>query len=151
MHVKVEPSGCCERRGMIQVRFCMYLDPGDHGYEKHRIEVPVATEGDYKGEVNGMRQPVDKIDFQKWINGLPKEWQTNPFHNHFIYVPPDTSDQEIMDIGEAFLHEAYIKWSCDKKIDLKNDSLPFVAKIHSKGGIDKKINSLKSITLERQV
>lgn len=94
MYVKVEPSGCCERNGMVQVRLCFYLEPGDYGYEKHYVE----------------------------IDG---KWQTNPFHNHFIYVEPNTTDTEIIDIGEAFLQEAYTKWATDSKLDLVNDALPF--------------------------
>jgi hypothetical protein len=38
MHCKVEPSGCSEYKGLVQVRYCLYLDPGDHGYERHLIE-----------------------------------------------------------------------------------------------------------------
>ena len=26
MFVRVEPTGCHERKGLVQVRFCMYLD-----------------------------------------------------------------------------------------------------------------------------
>ena len=125
MFVKVEPSGCCERRGMVQVRLSMYLDEGDYGYEKHHIQVPVIPEGGYPGKWDAEGSPVDTKDFDKWLKKLPKVWQNNPFHNHFIQVEPDTTDEEIMDIAEAFLHEAGIKWSTNSKLDLVNDSLPF--------------------------
>jgi hypothetical protein len=88
MYFKINPSGCCERNGMKQVRFSFYLDKGDYGYAIHHI---------------------DKQD--------------NPFHNHFIQVPLNTPEKEIMDIGEAFLHESYIKWACDEKLNLTNDAL----------------------------
>ena len=94
MYVKIEPSGCNVRKGMVEVRLCMYLDSMDYGYEKHYVEVDGA-------------------------------WQNNPFHNHFIQVEPDTTDKEIMDIAEAFLHEAYAKWAQEQELDLKNNSLPF--------------------------
>lgn len=38
MYVRVEPTGCCERKGMVQVRFCFYLDEGDAGYAKCRVK-----------------------------------------------------------------------------------------------------------------
>lgn len=155
MFVKVEPSGCCERKGMVQVRFCMYLDEGDYGYEKHHVQIPVIPEGGYTGEVDEMNNPVDIEDYNKWLGKLPKEWQNNPFHNHFIYVEPDTSDEAIMDIGASFLHEAYIKWACGEKLDLKNPTLRFpTLRFPTKPNlqaIEDKVQHLKVTSLERKV
>ena len=124
MYVKVEPTGCCERKGMVQVRFCFFLDPTDYGYEKHHV----------------------KID---------GEWQDNPFHNHFIYVEPDTIDKEIAEIGKAFLAEAYIKWATDSKLDLVNDALPFkkpaVVTESRITECDVRAESIKAITAEVKV
>lgn len=118
MLIRVEPTGCCERKGMVRIRFCMYLERGDYGYA----------------------------------------WQNNPFHNHFIYVEPDTTDEEIMDIGEAFLDEAYIKWDsglnlASSEYQLRNDALPFkkpltVNKARLKAIADK-VKHLKTTVLER--
>ncbi len=119
MRVKIELSGCTQRKGLVQVRFAMYLDPDDYGYDVHHFEV----EG---------------------------EWQSNPFHNHFIYVEPDTPDKEIMDIGEAFLHEAYIKWASDEKLDLKNPPFAFPATF-DRDALATKVQSLKTTKLERKV
>lgn len=63
MKVKVEPSGCCERKGMVQVRFSFYLDPTDYGYDKHHIEVPVIPEGGYPGKVDEQGSPIDIKDW----------------------------------------------------------------------------------------
>ena len=152
MIVKVEPTGCCVRKGMAQVRFCMYLEPGDYGYDKHHVQLPVIPEEGYPGKVDEMGSPIDIEDYNKWLDGLPKEWQNNPFHNHFIYVEPDTTDEEILDIGEAFLGEAYKKWCAGSFPDLKN-------KPHAKPVIDAsrlaacetKVHHLKQSTPERQV
>ena len=154
MFVKVEPTGCCERKGMVQIRFCMYLEPSDYGYEKHYVQVPIIPEGGYPGEVDEMGNPIDIEDYNKWLDTLPKAWQTNPFHNHFIYVEPDISDEDIMDIGEAFLHEAYIKWACEQRLDPINPSVKFYL-----GHIDtprwkmlhRKVQHLKDTVLERKV
>ena len=119
MLVKVEPTGCCERKGLVQIRFCMYLDEGDYGYDIHHVQV----------------------------DGV---WQTNPFHNHFIYVKPETPDRAIMDMGEAFLEEAYIKWACGEVPNLINPEVKFPA-VFNQRAVDVKVAHLKRITLVRQV
>lgn len=149
MFVKIEPSGCCERKGLVQIRFCMYLEPGDYGYNIHHIRLPVIPKGGYQGEVSeGV--PVDIEDYNKWLDGLPKVWRNNPFHNHFIYVEPDITDKEIVDIGEAFLDEAYIKWSCDERLDLKNPKVEHPISF-DKTEIEAKVQHLKDTVLERKV
>ena len=125
MYAKIEGSGCCERKGLVQIRLCFYLDKDDYGYEKHHIQVPDFTDAKYDGKVDELGNPVDMVDYQKWVDSLPKAWQNNPFHNHFIYIEPDTSEKEIMALTEAYLHEAGVKWSCDEKIDCKNYGVDF--------------------------
>lgn len=155
MYVKVEPSGCCERKGMVQVRFCMYLGPSDYGYDKHHVQLPVIPEEGYQGKVDEMDSPIDIEDYNNWIASLPKAWQTNSFHNHFIQVEPDVTDKEIMDIGETFLHEAYIKWACEEKLNLVNDALPFkrppaidAARIAK---CETRVQTVMAITIERRI
>ena len=120
MFVKIEPSGCMERNGIIQLRLAMYLEPDDYGYNTHYVQVPVIPEDGYLGktDINGL--PVDKELYVKWLSKLPTIGQNNPFHNHFIYVEPDISDKALTDICKAYLQEAYIKWACDGKLDLIN-------------------------------
>jgi hypothetical protein len=33
-----------------------------------------------------------------------------PVHTHFIYISPETTEEEILDRGEGFLREAYEYW-----------------------------------------
>uniref|UniRef100_A0A6M3KFC0 Uncharacterized protein n=1 Tax=viral metagenome TaxID=1070528 RepID=A0A6M3KFC0_9ZZZZ len=49
MFVKIEPSGCCERKGLVQVRFSFYLEDGDYGYERHHVQVSGFSKDTYKG------------------------------------------------------------------------------------------------------
>lgn len=151
MYVRVEPSGCCERKGLVQIRFCMYLDEGDYGYEKHHIQVPVIPEEGYQGEIDEEGNPKDWKDYQKWIDSLPRIWQTNPFHNHFIYVEPETTDEEIMAVGEAFLQEAYIKWAREEKLDLKNPPIKYPESVNEerRQAVETKVKHLKETVLER--
>ena len=152
MFVKVEPSGCCERKGLCQIRFSMYLDPGDVGYEKRYIQVPVVPPEGYQGKVDAKRAALDGDDYNAWVKGLPKMWQNTPFHDHFIYVEPDTTDDEIMDIGKAFLKKAYPYWVSGKFPDLKNE--PVVLPVRTKSRINAcitKIQHVKEIPLVRVV
>ena len=111
--VKIEQSGCCERHGLCQVRLAMYLEPGDYGYERCHIRVPVIPEGGYTGAVDTMGSPVDQADYDAWINSLPKVRQLNPFHNHFLHLEPDVTDQEIEDLMAFHLPNFYEAWRQD--------------------------------------
>jgi len=105
MYVKVEPSGCCIRKGMVQIRLCMYLEPTDYGYEKHHVEI-------YARELT-----QEELDNPALADLVPKVWQNNPFHNHFIYVDPTVTNTEILNIARSFLNEAYTKWASNTKVD----------------------------------
>ncbi len=138
MRVEIEPSGCTERKGLVQVRFAMYLDPGDYGYDVHHVQVP--------------ERPLtqEEQDNPALAALVSLKWQTNPFHNHFIYVEPDTPNKKIMDIGEAFLHEAYTKWASGKQLDLKNPLVAFPT-VFVSDQVAAKVQSLKTTKLERMV
>lgn len=124
MYVRIEPSGCCERKGLVQIRLSMYLEPDDYGYEKHHVQIPDFNSAKYDGEIKNCI-PADGEHFSKWAENLPKVWQNNPFHNHFIYVEPDITLGEIEAMAEAFLHEAGFKWGNDQECDLKNPHFKF--------------------------
>jgi hypothetical protein len=166
MYVEIEQSGCCERKGLMQVRFCLYLEPGDYGYEQHHLTVPVYPYpderlGGYWGEVHpkgttvtktdketGKKyeidisgQPIDEDDYRHWVQTLPTTEIDNPFHNHFIYVEPEITDEILLDMGQAFLEEAYIKRACDEKIDIKNPPVKFREKGRTPG-ISQRLNRL---------
>lgn len=160
MFVKVEPSGCCVRKDMVQVQLCFYLEQGDYKYHVHHVKLPVIPEGGYPGEVDDMGRPLDFKDYKKWLEGLPQTKQVNSFHNHFIYVEPDITDAEIMDIGEACLKEVYADWASDKTPNPKNKPYtPPGVKIANyllttKGRLkacEVKVQHLKDTVLERKV
>jgi len=39
MYFEINNSGCSERKGMVQVRYDLFLDEQDYGYEKHYVKV----------------------------------------------------------------------------------------------------------------
>ncbi len=101
MYVKVEPSGCVERHGLVQIRLAMYLEPGDYAYERYYVQVPE-------------RPLTDKeLADPKLADLVPKVWQLNPFHNHFIYGEPDITDDEIKAQMALHLPNFYEAWCQD--------------------------------------
>jgi len=84
---------------------------------------------------------------------MDRWYSNNPFHNHFIQVEPDAMDKESMDIAEAFMDEAYIKWACEEKLDLENLPTKYPAVVDNKRlrTINSKVQHLKSTTLERKL
>jgi hypothetical protein len=151
-YVVVDPSGTCERKGMVQVRLSMYLYPGDYGYEKQYVQIPVFPEEGYPGEISEGGSPVDAGEYESWVNGLPKEWVNNPFHNHFIYVEPTVSDEEIMNMAEMYLKEAYEQWSNNEAIDLKNPVIFWPSTVDEErlAAVEAKVQYLKTASLIRQ-
>ncbi len=152
MYVKIEPSGICERKGMVQVRFCMYLEPTDYGYEKHHVQVSVIPPGGYPGKVDKQGNPVDQKVYDKWVGSLQKVWQNNPFHNHFIQVEPDIVDTEILDMGMECLKEAYTDWASNKTPSPKNKLFtPPVITAARIAVCKARVQSVKQITTEVRV
>ena len=116
---EIEPSGCCEHKGMVQVRFCFYLAPGDARYSEHHVNLPVFPSRGYPGKKDELGAPKSDQDHKAWLDTLPREWQTNPFHNHFIYVEPETTDDEIAAIGDELLPVFYSEWLMNKTPGLR--------------------------------
>lgn len=140
MFVKVEPSGCCERKGMVQVRLCLFLDEGDYGYEKTLLTVP---ERELTKEELADKELAAKV---------PTKQVRVPFHNHFIYVAPTTTDKAILDIGEGFLKEAYGHWSEDRVPGLVNALVELPIRTTKRiSDCVARVESLKSTELSRKV
>ena len=105
-YVKIEPSGCCERHGLAQVRLAMYLEPTDYAYEKHYVQVcsRELTEAE-----------IADPELAKLV---PKVWQLNPFHSHFLHLEPNVTDKEIEDLMAFHLPNFYEAW-CQDYSDVK--------------------------------
>ena len=132
MYYEIEPTGCCEAGGLMQIRYCLYLEDGDYGYEKCYISVP--TIDDTQLSDIASVQPIDIASVQSSdmqgissIKPLPvQEQMVNvPFHNHFVYFSPDATDEDIAAQGQRALDEAYAFWSQDQFPDVKNPEITF--------------------------
>ena len=100
---------------MRQIRFCFYLEPGDARYAEHHVNLPIIPKAGYQGGKDEHGQPDSIDDYKVWRDALPKKWQTNPFHNHFIYVPLDATDEDIAKQAEALLPKFYAQWQRNEK------------------------------------
>lgn len=139
MHFTIDLSGCGENKGLVEIRYNCYLDPGDYGYNIHYIQIPdVPSEGYPKqAELDAVRdawmtfaKTLTKIppleerqtipeyaafvqadeERQAWLDALPKKWQNNPFCCHFRQYEADVTDTEIMVNGPDILYMAYQNW-----------------------------------------
>lgn len=110
---------------MVEVRYDLYLDPSDHGYEKHHVHVPIIPKEGYPGETDGNKNPVATHDYKKWIQSLPTEARDNPFLCHFCQFEPEVTDGEIAFIGDLAAQETYKKWAKDEYHALQNLPVEF--------------------------
>ena len=126
MKAEIETTGCSVRRGAVQLRISLYLDPSDPRYDEHHVQVPVIPEGENGPEWTGGEPPDENdkgacekwhkeyrayiAEQTEWYDSLPKVWQNNPFHNHFVQVSPDITDGEIKKIVSDTLAEFGGEW-----------------------------------------
>ena len=80
------------------------------------------------GEHKGLLRLLFRFYLEKGDYGYDKKKADTPFHNHFYYVDPDISDDEILDIGEAFLQEAYVRWMTGSLPAMFNPAIEFPVK-----------------------
>jgi hypothetical protein len=92
MYFMVENSDGSVRKRMVQVRYCLYLEPSDVGYEKHPVRVFVIPEEGYPGRMDKRGSPIDMADYEKWFSELPRVGRDNPFHNHVVQFDHDRPD-----------------------------------------------------------
>lgn len=103
-----------EFHGNIAVKLEFYLDPADYGYEQTYVSVSDFTGATYKGKLDKDGQPRNPEDYQAWMDSLPRKWQLNPFHNHFIYLPPDYANKDVEREISFHLPNFYAAWSAGK-------------------------------------
>lgn len=137
MYAVIETSGCSVRRGAVQIRIDLFLEPGDLKYDEHHLWV-VDTDSDaykagfhgaalpnwdYKADDNGHYLNKDEYDrwkaefdrhmfeYQAWQDSLPHKWQDAPFHSHFVQLSPDVTDAEIQKILKNVADEFGAEWN----------------------------------------
>jgi hypothetical protein len=120
----INKTGCLERKGHPQIRFDMFMEQDDKGYERTYVQVPVIPEGGYPNKVDKQGNPVDQKDYDKWYASLPRIWQLNPFHSHFIgYYPHDFTDSQLkldMDFHLANFYKTFNEAPLDKDGQMPN-------------------------------
>ena len=128
-YFKIEKSGCCEHKGLCQVRADFYWDEKDAEYAL--TECKIYPEKGYEGKVNEMGMPVDIDDYKKWEDALPTELRSLPFNSHFIYFEPNVTDEEIL-----FCFELVKGW---RENNLSNKNVKPVRNLSSKSASDARV------------
>lgn len=121
MYFKINPTGCGEKNGCVEVRFDCYLESSDADYAKHHVTVPDMSAGKYEGKVDESGFPVDVDDYKKWVATLPTITKDNPFCCHFRCFSPEVTDEELVASGESILAMAHTNF---RNGELRNNSNP---------------------------
>ena len=99
LDIRFEPSGTHIHKGDLKIRLDFYPQPEDKSYSMHHVFVVDETSPEfldgYKGEVDKGGNPIDFTDYEKWIEGLPHVWRTNPALCHFLTIKPDITLAEL--------------------------------------------------------
>lgn len=117
MFYKIEKSGCNVRKGLVEVRYDLYLDEKDYNYLAHYVDVPDIPDGEtFDGKMD---------DYKAWADTFPKKKQHNPFCCHFCQFNSAVTDEEILYVGELALDMAYKNWCKDNLLLNKNLAVKF--------------------------
>ena len=100
LDIRFEPSGTSVHKGDLKIRLDFYPQPEDKSYESQHVYVIDETSSEfldgYKGAVDDKNgNPLDEVDYQKWLDGLPHIWRVNPCLSHFLTVKPDITLTEL--------------------------------------------------------
>lgn len=106
----IEPTGCGEFHGNVVARIAFYLEPDDPRYDERHYLVPIIPKKGYPGEVDAEGNPINQADYNAWLESLPKKWVLAPFHNHFLYLPPDVTEDTIIAKADFHLPNFYAAW-----------------------------------------
>jgi hypothetical protein len=109
MYALIEPSGCSENHGNVEVRYSFFLEPDDKRYNERYYPVPVTPPTGYPGRIHEGR-PLDAEEYEHWLKGLPHIYQLAPFHNHFVSFDPDVSLEQIQAVAKFHQPNFYAAW-----------------------------------------
>lgn len=143
-YYKINPTGCNERNGLVQIRFDCYLDPKDPGYAEHHVTVPIIPKEGYPGKVNDMGAPADMADYDKWIASLPTETRDNPFCCHFRCFEPDITDADILKEGESILSMVKANYAKGKLAKNSNPPVQFTTSLVKIQASLNRVDSIKA-------
>lgn len=129
MFFKINKTGCNIRKGLVQVRYDLYLDEKDYNYEAHYVDVPDISKFDGTPE-----------EYEKWLETAPMIKQHNPFCCHFCQFNADVTDEEILYVGELALDMAYKNW-CKDDLHL-NKNLPVKFDATKKADSEVRVSSI---------
>lgn len=136
---KIEKTGCCERKGLLQVRYDLFWDEEDKEYQL--VDVPIFPPEGYPGKVDEEGNAIDEKDYQAWKDSLPTQLINLPFITRLAYFEPDVTDEEIAYVGALKL-ELTAKYFPDLK---QGNNIPFQWKPELKSLTEAKLAQIKAV------
>jgi hypothetical protein len=144
MFFKVNTTGVSERKGLVEVRYDLYLDSTDERYSEHYVQVPVIPKEGYTGKVDEEGSPVDQADYDKWLAGLKTTYQHNPFCCHFVQFEPTVTDAEIEYVGKLALDMKYKDWVAGSLTRTKNEPVTWSIDSTKKAACATRVATIKA-------
>ena len=115
---QVNKSGCTIRKGNCQIRIDFYLEPESPRYSDKYLYLVDETSPEYlagySGKVDKDGNPINQVQYDKWLESLPRAWVNTPFHTHFIYLPADFTNKDIEDAIALHLPNFYKAFVVDR-------------------------------------
>jgi hypothetical protein len=129
MYYKINPTGCGEKKGLVEIRFDCFFEEHEPEYAKHYFTFPVWPESGYPGKVDEVGDPIDNNNYIKWRESLPTESHENPFVCHFRCFEPDITDEDILKAAEEILTMSYKNYKDGDLGKNKNEPIEFSTSI----------------------
>jgi hypothetical protein len=125
MYFIISKEGCSEYKGMVDIRYDLYLDKGDYRYDDFYLYLPVLEEYPKQKELDAARskslinedmtwnkeaadeRDKQEIAYKEWLETLKKEWQNTPFYRAFHQFEPTVTQEEIETKGKEILKGKY--------------------------------------------
>lgn len=133
----IEKSGVCAHKGMLQVRYDVYLDPGDPFYDQYFIEKPIIPEdmqAMYDARFAAVQDDEQALavllqEYDQYIQSLFMAPVQIPCHGHFCYFDPDVTDEELAYIGDVIVDLVSAQWDGETRPVIRNLPVEFQTEI----------------------
>ena len=143
MYFKIEKTGCTEDRGLVQIRYDLFLDEGDYKYLEYFVECPIFPEEGYPGR--SKEGIIDDIEaYKRWAATLPTQWINTPFCCHLCQFEPNATNEEILFVGELVLDMGYKNFKLENLQLNKNVPVTFSMDDEKKSLCESRVEEIKA-------
>lgn len=102
-NIVFNPTGTKIEDNFLKIRLDFYPSEKSLCYDKYYISVPIGVEN-YLGKVDKDGYPLDWDDFNRWVDGLPREWKLTYAFGLFVKAPESIDTAQLNTFIEQVLH-----------------------------------------------